>query len=108
MPVARYPNHGWLTIAAVPLVEGHILNPGDPKVMKDGLPSGRHSGMFRYDGNRPSGWADQRDIWMHGYWVWDWRDDYQKVERIDTSARIVYPQPPYHHYGYQKGQRYYF
>ncbi len=108
MPVARYPNHGWLTIAAVPLVEGHIINPGDPKVMKDGLPSGRHSGMFRYDGNRPSGWADQHDIWMHGYWVWDWRDDYQKVERIDTASRTVYPQPPHHYYGYQKGQRYYF
>jgi parallel beta-helix repeat protein len=45
---------------------------------------------------------------MHGYWVWDWRDDYQKVERIDTASRTVYPQPPHHHYGYQKGQRYYF
>ena len=108
MPVARYPNHGWLTIAAVPLVEGHILNPGDPKVMKDGLPSGRHSGMFKYDGDRPTAWADQRDIWMHGYWVWDWRDEYQKVERIDTASHTVYPQPPHHHYGYQKGQRYYF
>jgi len=108
MPVARYPDRGWLTIAAVPLIEDHILNPGDPKVIKNGLPAGRHSGMFQYDGNRPSGWADQRDIWMHGYWVWDWRDDYQKVERIDTSSRTVFPQQPYHHYGYQKGQRYYF
>ena len=108
MPVARYPNQGWLAIAGVPLVEGHILNPGDIKVMKSGLPAGRHSGMFQYEGSRPSGWADQRDIWMHGYWVWDWRDEYQKVGRIDTVSRIVYPQPPYHHYGYQKGQRYYF
>ena len=108
MPVARYPNHGWLTIAGVPLVEGQILNPGDPKVIKNGLPAGRHSGMFMYDGNRPSGWRDQRDIWMHGYWVWDWRDGYQKVERIDTASHIVYPEPPHHHYGYQKGQRYYF
>jgi parallel beta-helix repeat protein len=108
MPVARYPNHGWLTIAGVPLVEGHILNPGDPKVMKNGLPSGRHSGMFQYDGSRPSEWADQRDVWMHGYWVWDWRDGYQKVERIDTVSHIIYPQPPHHYYGYQKGQRYYF
>jgi parallel beta-helix repeat protein len=108
MPVARYPNQGWLTIAGVPLVEGHILNPGDVKVMKNGLPAGRHSGMFQYDDNRPSGWADQRDIWMHGYWVWDWRDEYEKVERIDTASRTVYPHPPYHHYGYQKGQRYYF
>jgi parallel beta-helix repeat protein len=108
MTVARYPNRGWLKIAGVPLVEGHILNPGDPKVIKNGLPAGRHSGMFLYDGTRPSGWADQRDIWMHGYWVWDWSDGYQKVGRIDTVSRLIYPEPPYHHYGYQKGQRYYF
>jgi Right handed beta helix region len=108
MPVARYPNRGWLTIAAVPQVEGQILNPGDYKVIKEGLPAGRHSGMFRYDGSRPSGWADQRDIWMHGYWVWDWRDAYQKVGRIDTASHMLYPEPPHHHYGYQKGQRYYF
>ena len=108
MPVARFPNQGWLTIAGVPQVEGHILHPGDRKVIKDGLPAGRHSGMFQYDGSRPSGWADQRDIWMHGYWVWDWRDAYQKVGRIDTASRIVYPEAPHHNYGYQKGQRYYF
>jgi parallel beta-helix repeat protein len=108
MPVARYPNRGWLSIAGVPLVDGQILNPGDKKVIIDGLPAGRHSGMFRYDGNRPSGWAEQRDIWMHGYWVWDWRDDYMKVARIDTGSRTVYPEPPHHHYGYQKGQRYAF
>jgi len=39
--------------------------------------------------------ADQRDIWMHGYWVWDWRDEYQKVERIDTlPARSTPSRPP--------------
>jgi hypothetical protein len=108
MPLARYPDRGWLTIAGVPQVEGAILNPGDHKVIKDGLPAGRHSGMFQYDGDRPSRWADQRDIWMHGYWVWDWRDAYQKVARIDTAAHMVYPAPPHHWYGYQKGQRYCF
>ena len=108
MAVARFPDHGWLKIAGVPLMEGQILNPGDKKVIMKDLPAGRHSGMFQYDGNRPSRWTDQRDIWMHGYWVWDWRDDYQKVERIDTASRTVFPQPPHHHYGYQKGQRYYF
>ena len=108
MPVARYPNEGWLRIAAVPLIEDRILNPGDKKVIKNGLPAGRHSGMFTYDGDRPSLWADQQDIWMHGYWVWDWRDAYQKLGRIDTAARTVYPEPPHHHYGYQKGQRYRF
>jgi hypothetical protein len=108
MPVARFPNVDWITIARVPQVEGHILNPGDKKVLKEGLPAGRHSGMFQYDGNRPSRWENPHDVWMHGYWTWDWRDAYQKVARIDTISHMVYPEPPYHNYGYQKGQRFCF
>ncbi|HUI09730.1 MAG TPA: right-handed parallel beta-helix repeat-containing protein [Bacteroidota bacterium] len=108
MQVARYPYRGWLKIAEVPLIEGHILNQGDPLVLKEGMPAGRHSGMFRYGGDRPSRWAETRDVWMHGYWSWDWKDDYQKVARIDTAGRVVYPEPPYHNYGYQKGQRFCF
>ena len=108
MAVSRYPNEGWLNIAEVPLVEGQILNQGDHKVIKNGLPAGRHSGMFQYSGNRPSRWSDWSDIWMHGYWVWDWRDAYQKVARLDTLSHMVYPAEPHHHYGYQRGQRYCF
>jgi hypothetical protein len=108
MPVARYPDTGWVTITRVPQIEGHILNPGDKKVLKEGLPAGRHSGMFEYSSNHPSGWHESHDLWMHGYWTWDWRDAYQKVARIDTLAHMIYPEPPYHNYGYQKGQRFYF
>ena len=108
MPVARYPNRGWLRIAGVPIIAGHILNPGDPLVLKDGQFAGRHSGMFSYSGDRPSHWKASRDVWMHGYWCWDWKDDYLNVSRIDTAAHLIYPALPHHHYGYQKGQRYYF
>lgn len=108
MQVARYPNRGWLRIAAVPQSGGPILNPGDSKVLKNGLPAGRHCGKFRYDGSEPSRWASQDDIWMHGYWVWDWRDAYQMVEHIDTTSRLIQPAEPHHPYGYQQGQRYCF
>lgn len=108
MTVARYPNQGWLTIAAVPQTAGPILHQGDKKVIKNGLPAGRHCGVFQYGGNRPSGWARTSDIWMHGYWVWDWRDGYQRVASLDTLAHMVYPAEPHHGYGYQQGQRFYF
>jgi parallel beta-helix repeat protein len=108
MPVARYPDRGWLTIAEVPQSGGPVLNQGDRKVIKNGLPAGRHCGMFRYAGNEPSRWKSVSGIWMHGYWTWDWRDAYQKVERIDTAAQLVYPAEPHHSYGYQQGQRYCF
>jgi parallel beta-helix repeat protein len=108
MPVARFPNAGWLKIAAVPQNGGPVLNPGDSKVIKNGLPAGRHCGMFQYEGDEPSRWGNQDDIWMHGYWVWDWRDGYQKISHIDTSSHLIYPALPHHFYGYQEGQRYYF
>ena len=108
MTVARYPNAGWLTIAGVPQSGGQILNPGDVKVIKDGHPAGKHCGRFTYDSDRPSTWARRSDMWMHGYWVWDWRDGYQRIDRIDSSAHLIYPAEPHHHYGYEKGQRYYY
>ena len=108
MTVARYPNKGWLTIADVPQSGDSLLNEGDKKVIKDGHPAGRHYGRFTYDGDRPKGWADRDDIWMHGYWAWDWRDDYQKVQQFDRLHREITLSPPYHYYGFSRGQRYRF
>ena len=108
MRIARYPNEGWLSIADVPQSGDSLINPGDKKVIRSGHPAGRHYGRFSYSGNQPVGWKESGDIWMHGYFVWDWRDAYQKVSRIDTVAQSIYPVSPHHPYGYEKGQRYYF
>jgi hypothetical protein len=45
---------------------------------------------------------------VHGYWVWNWSDQCQRVRRLDTGKREVWPEPPYHNYGYRAGQRFYF
>ena len=108
MPIARYPNAGWLSIADVPQRGDSLMNPGDEKIIRNGHPAGRHYGYFTYSGNRPSSWKESADIWMHGYFAWDWRDAYQKVSRIDTATHSIYPTSPHHPYGYGKGQRYYF
>ena len=44
---------------------------------------------------------------MHGYWFWDWSDERQQVESIDTDKRIISVTPPYHNYGYRIGQWFY-
>ena len=107
MTLARYPNEDWLTIADVPQNGPKMLHPGLDRD-KSAVPRGRHYGRFTYDGNRPERWSEADDIWMHGFWVWDWRDEYLPVERIDTRTKAVYPREPHHASGYQKGQRYYF
>ena len=64
-------------------------------------------GKFVYEGDRPQRWVGEPDIWLHGYWFWDWSDERQKVAEIDTGRRTISLVPPYHHYGYRKGQWYY-
>jgi hypothetical protein len=106
MTLARYPNEGWLHITSVPQ-SGQLRNPGGG-IRMDGIRAGRHYGRFGYKGNRPSRWSTDNDIWMHGYWTWDWADTYEHVDRIDTDHNLIFPDPPYNNYGYRKGQRFYF
>jgi len=108
MQPARYPNQDWLLIADVPQHGQQLFHPGDYKVIKFGLPAGKHYGKFSYEDKRPASWQPNDDIWMHGFWVWDWRDTYQKIEAIDTVRQLIYPAAPHHYYGYEKGQRYHY
>jgi len=67
----------------------------------------RAGASFEYPDDHINKWADEEDIRLHGYWFWNRLDEYHRVERLDTVARIVYIQPPYHRGGYANGIRYY-
>ncbi len=111
MTLARYPNEGWLRIADVPQ-EGELKFPGDFRnsapTMIGGRIAGKHYGRFTYDGDRPAQWKDPSDLWVHGYWVWDYQDQYHHVGKLDVAKKEVWPEPPYHFYGYHEGARYHF
>lgn len=98
MTLARYPNVGeWMKIAGIP--QGGTL----VKTEMD-----NHYGRWAYSGDRPAKWQDVSDLWVHGYWVWDWADAYERVQKLDLEKHEVSPEPPFHGYGYRKGQRFYF
>jgi len=98
MPLARYPNENqWMTITGIP--------EGGTKYETD---RGAHYGRFTYEGDRAARWKNTSDLWVHGYWVHDWSDQYQHVRKLDLDKREIWPQPPFHGYGYRKGQRFYF
>lgn len=104
MTLAHYPNDGWLRIAGIPpgaATKRPVSNPKRPDL-------NRYEGPFRYDDGRPAHWAEAGDIWVHGYWFHDWSDQYHQVQRLDTKRRELWPKPPYHSYGYKKGQRFRF
>jgi hypothetical protein len=96
MTLARWPNGEYTKV-------GTLLG-GKPNVSHGR--KGDEIGTFTYEGDRPSRWKDEKEIWLNGYWFWDWADAYQQVESIDADKHAINIKPPYHVYGYRTGQRY--
>jgi hypothetical protein len=100
MTLARWPNESDTTIAGT---VGTVAE-GD----RHGGELGKLEEGFHYQGDRPKNWKSFDDIWVHGYWAWDWADTYEEIASIDTKQRLIKTKPPYGVYGYRKGQRFYF
>ncbi len=101
MTLARWPNEGeWAQIAGFPQAnaqdDGHGGKIGK---LEDG---------FSYSGDRPRAWKDPSDLWVHGYWSWDWANSYEQVASLDLDQRLVKTASPHGLYGFRVGQRFYF
>jgi hypothetical protein len=98
MNIARWPNDSFLKIA------------GFTKGKDDGHGStlGELTGGFNYEGDRPNRWKDTSDIWVHGYWAYDWANSYEHIASIDLNRRFIKTSPPYGNYGFRTGGRFYF
>ncbi len=97
MTLARWPNEGFVHVVDVVVKDGHVIHGRE----------GSKTGAFLYAGDRPRRWLDEPDVWLHGYWFWDWSDERQRIERIDVEGSRIDLASPYHRYGYRKGQWYY-
>ena len=86
MPVARWPNEGWVTFT-------EVADRGSRS--GDEVPRG---GTFRYEEERPARWSVEEGVWLQGYWCWDWYEESIRVASIDTAARRITLAAP-HPYG---------
>ncbi|MBL9137103.1 MAG: right-handed parallel beta-helix repeat-containing protein [Verrucomicrobiales bacterium] len=101
MPLARWPNEGsFEKIAGFPDDAGM----GD----SHGGKIGRLEGGFLYAGDRPKRWKSSGEIWVHGYWAWDWANSYERIESLDVEKRWIKTATPHGLYGFRSGQRFYF
>ena len=101
MTLARWPNEGESSqIAGFP--EAQAQDDGH------GGKIGRLEDGFSFAGDRPLGWKDTSDLWVHGYWSWDWANSYERVASLDREQRLVKTAPPHGLYGFRKGQRFHF
>jgi hypothetical protein len=101
LTLARWPDEGaFATIAGFPEATAR----GDDH----GGRLGQLEAGFQYEGDRPRRWRDTRELWVHGYWAWDWANSYEQVVTLDLEQRRVITAPPHGLYGFRQGQRFYF
>jgi hypothetical protein len=101
LTLARWPNEGhWETIAGFP--ETHAQDDGH------GGKIGRLEDGFAFATDRPARWHNTDDIWVHGYWSWDWANSYERVSDLNVEQRSLKTAPPHGLYGFRRGQRFYF
>ncbi|PTX94465.1 right-handed parallel beta-helix repeat-containing protein [Opitutus sp. ER46] len=109
LPLARYPNEGWLLTGPVPQTGLRRFHEGlDREKRFDGIPAGRHYGRVKLTDPRPAQWAPDANRYAHGFWTWDWFDAFQRVESIDAANQELIFAEPHHQYGYTQNQRFYF
>ena len=101
MTLARWPNEGeFERIAGFPEATAHNDDHGGS--------IGKLEHGFFYSGDRPRRWKNTSDIWVHGYWAWDWANSYERISSLDFDQRLVQTAAPHGNYGFRKGQRFYF
>jgi hypothetical protein len=79
MTLARYPDSGYMTIASA------LDADGKPAAGIVASPEGK----FVCEDAGPARWAGQKDIWLHGFWVYDWADLRIPLGSIDPAARTI-------------------
>jgi hypothetical protein len=90
LTLARWPNQGsWATIA------------GPPREIRQG--------SFRYENERPERWASLDDVWVHGFFSYDYSDRYERITELNRTARTITTSAAKQSYAtYQSGQRFAF
>ncbi|MHC4106996.1 MAG: right-handed parallel beta-helix repeat-containing protein [Planctomycetota bacterium] len=92
MTLARYPDEGFVHT-------GEVIQPGAPA---EGETAPRLP-VFTFDDDRLSRWAGVEDVWLFGYWKWDWADEAIRVAAIDPHTRRITLAAP-HRYGVHAGK----
>ena len=57
--------------------------------------------------DRLTRWAKAEDLWVHGYWTYDWADSYERVVSVNVAEHLLATAPPHGVYGYKVGKRFY-
>ena len=88
MPLARHPTEGWLTVSATL--------------------TGGESVKFSFQDAAAAKWGSAPDLWVHGYWTYEWADTHDPVVEFAPLRREVTIHAPAGWYGVKAGARFAF
>lgn len=86
MPLSGWPDVGW--------------------AYTSGTPSGAQGGMFSVSTTHLARWQSEPDLWVHGYWTFDWADSHERVVSVDVARGTIRTAPPHGVYGYAAQRRF--
>lgn len=101
---AQWPNTGWATIRKIvdPGTKNNDGSVGDSLNGPKKAAEKPRGGTFAYDGDRPARWTQAGEVWLHGFWCFDWYDTIMPVQAIDTAAKTI-TLSSQHTYGLRQG-----
>ena len=79
MTLARYPNSDYLHIVAA------LDANGNRQTGEVAAPDGK----FVCDDARLARWTGEKDLWLHGFWIWDWADMRVPLAGVDAAAHTL-------------------
>jgi hypothetical protein len=97
--IARYPNDGFVKIVGLSKDNTHEVDIRGTK--------GIAEGKLIFDDERLLKCIGEKELWVRGYWFWDWAEQKHRVASIDADTKTIVLEPPYHSYGYRVGQWFY-
>ena len=84
MQLARWPNEGYERVASL------VTPEGDGVLRGQSANTGTYqSGRFCYTGDRPERWKNDKDIWIHGYFSYEYEKIHTSIDSIDTGKKII-------------------
>jgi len=60
--------------------------------------------LNKFKDGRSLKWAEDKDIWLHGYWYYLWADAYEKIKTVSVNDSLIELEPPVNRYGFAKSK----
>ncbi|MDR1959112.1 MAG: right-handed parallel beta-helix repeat-containing protein [Planctomycetaceae bacterium] len=104
--IARYPNYNAEHPNDCFLKTGKVTDGNGTPFNSNSLSAKANPGVFEYHDERVSRFANQKDVWLFGYWMHLWAANSHQAAKINTEKKQITTASP-DGYGFREGMPFY-